>query len=178
MRVEEIEEKAFQLLKDYNCLETPINIKSLIKKLGIKLSPYDLGEDVSGVLVIDRGNHKIGYNSTESLVRQRFTLAHEVGHFILHCNDKNEGLFVDHTKYMFRKGSPNSKEYRLEMQANQFAAALLMPEKLINREVAYLNAEYEFISDHDLIERLAKTFKVSEISMTYRLNNLGYFHSF
>jgi len=175
MRVEEIEKKAFQLLKEHDHLNAPINIKSIIKKLGIKLSPYDLGEDVSGVLVIDKGNYKIGYNSTESLVRQRFTLAHEVGHFILHCEDKEEGLFVDNTKYMFRKGSPNSKEYKREMQANQFAAALLMPEQLIQKYIG--DWKNRSSTDHELIKELAKKFKVSEIAMTFRLNNLGVFYA-
>ena len=82
---------------------------------------------------------------------------------------------VDNTKYMFRKGSPNSKEYRREMQANQFAAALLMPENLIFKAIDEF--EDRNFTDHELIKELARKFKVSEIAMTYRLNNIGIFYN-
>lgn len=171
-----IEKKALRLLVETNNLKAPIQVKDLIKNLGIKLSPVDLGEDVSGVLVIDNDNFKIGYNSTESLVRQRFTLAHELGHFVLHKKDKKKEVFVDNVTYMFRKSNSRSKDYKVEMEANQFAAALLMPQSLIEEEINNLNQN--FLSDHDLIDELAKKFKVSQIAMTYRLNNLGYFYNF
>lgn len=175
METNQIEKKAWEVLEKADMLKLPIAIKTLIKSLGIKLTPYDLGEDVSGVLVIDNENCKIGYNSTESHVRQRFTLAHELGHFILH-KSKQQEVFVDNVTYMFRKNNSRTKDYKIEMEANQFAAALLMPKKLIEREIKALDDI--IISDHDLILELSKKFKVSQIAMTYRLNNLGYFYDF
>jgi Zn-dependent peptidase ImmA (M78 family) len=171
----QIEKKALEVLKSLETLEAPIPIKTIIKNHGIKLSPYDLGEDVSGVLVIDNTNCKIGYNSTESHTRQRFTLAHELGHFILH-KSKQQEVFVDNVTYMFRKNNVRSKDYKIEMEANQFAAAILMPKVLVESERKKLDDG--FINDHDLIVELSKKFKVSQIAMTYRLNNLGYFHDF
>ena len=175
MAISQIEKKAFELLEKTNSVSLPIPIKEVIKKIGIKLSPYDLGNDVSGVLVIDNETCKIGYNSTESHVRQRFTLAHELGHFILHKN-KNQDVFVDNVTYMFRKSNTRSVDYKIEMEANQFAAAILMPEIMIERELNKLNNGN--LSDHDLIVELANKFKVSQIAMTYRLNNLGYFYDY
>jgi Zn-dependent peptidase ImmA (M78 family) len=175
MAINQIENKAIELLEKTNSISLPIPIKDIIKKLGIKLSPYDLGSDVSGVLVIDNENSKIGYNSTESHVRQRFTLAHELGHYILHKN-KNQDVFVDNVTYMFRKSNTRSVDYKIEMEANQFAAAILMPGILIERELNLLNTGD--MSDHDLIVELATKFKVSQIAMTYRLNNLGYFYDY
>lgn len=177
MSIEAIEKKALLLLDEANALIVPVPVKNIIKFLGIKLSPYDLGEDVSGVLVIDKGECKIGYNSTESLVRQRFTLAHELGHYRMHLTDKEQELFVDNSKYMFRKqGGVRTKEYKAEMEANQFAAALLMPRQLIEKEINLLD-DNGYMSDHDLIVALSKKFKVSQIAMTYRLNNLGFLYS-
>lgn len=175
MAINQIEKKAFELLEITNSISLPIPIKDIIKKLGIKLSPYDLGDDVSGVLVIDNENCKIGYNSTESHVRQRFTLAHELGHFILHKN-KHQDIFVDNVTYMFRKSNSKSVDYKIEMEANQFAASILMPASLIEKEIEILNDGS--ISDHDLIAELANKFKVSQIAMTFRLNNLGYFYNY
>jgi Zn-dependent peptidase ImmA (M78 family) len=175
MTTNQIEKRAFELLAETNHLKAPVPIKTIIKSLGIKLNPVDLGEDVSGVLVIDNDNAKIGYNSTEAYVRQRFTLAHELGHFILHKN-KDKEVFVDNVTYMFRKANARSKDYKIEMEANQFAAAILMPKKLIVTEIATL--QENSISDHDLIVELSKIFKVSQIAMTHRLNNLGYFYDF
>ncbi|MCR8667297.1 ImmA/IrrE family metallo-endopeptidase [Aestuariibaculum sp. M13] len=176
MNIDAIETRALDLLDKSGCLEVPVPVKSVIKFLDIKLSPYDLGDDVSGVLVVNKGECKIGYNSTESLVRQRFTLAHEVGHFWLHLDNKEQELFVDDSKYMFRKqGGTKSQEYKKEMQANQFAAALLMPKCLIQKEIELL--DNGIINDHDLIVALSKKFKVSQISMTYRLNNLGFLYA-
>lgn len=175
MAINQIEKKALELLQKTNSISLPIPIKNIIKSQGIKLSPYDLGDDVSGVLVIDNENCKIGYNSTESHVRQRFTLAHELGHFILHKN-KSQDVFVDKVTYMFRKSNTRSVDYKIEMEANQFAAAILMPEIMIERELNKLNNGN--LSDHDLIVELANKFKVSQIAMTYRLNNLGYFYDY
>ncbi|MFK7000758.1 ImmA/IrrE family metallo-endopeptidase [Flavobacterium oreochromis] len=175
MTTNQIEKKAYELLVSTGNLEVPVPIKNLIKSLGIKLNPFDLGDDVSGVLVIDNDNIKIGYNSTESLVRQRFTLAHELGHFVLHKNKEKE-VFVDNVTYMFRKAGVRTKDYKIEMEANQFAAAVLMPKQLVEKEIKEL--QENSISDYDLIAELSKRFKVSQIAMTYRLNNLGYFYNF
>ena len=175
MNTNQIEKKALELLKKYNKLKIPVPIKNLIKEIGINLSPYDLGEDVSGVLVVDNGEYRIGYNSTESPARQRFTLAHELGHFMLHKNKQQE-VFVDNVTYMFRKNNARTKDYKIEMEANQFAAAILMPKDLLKKEIEVLDDG--FISDHDMIVELSKKFKVSQIAMTYRLNNLGYFYNF
>lgn len=173
MNTNQIERKAVDLLKETNSFRVPVPIKSVIKALNIAINPYDLGGDVSGVLVIDEDNFKIGYNSTESYVRQRFTLAHELGHFILHKNE-NQKVFVDTVTYMFRKANSRTKDYKIEMEANKFAAAILMPSALLKEKMKILDDG--FINDHDLIIELAKLFKVSQIAMTFRLNNLGYFY--
>src|ERR1044072_4216079 len=61
----------------------PINIDKIIKSQGLKLVPYD-EDGVSGILMIEQNNTTIAYAQHESPKRQRFTKAHELGHFMLH----------------------------------------------------------------------------------------------
>ena len=75
----------------------------------------------------------LSYNPNGSLVRQRFAITHEIGHFVLHKKQASEKIFVDKdflVKYRNSK-SYSSSEHRDEQAANAFAAELLMPENLI-----------------------------------------------
>jgi len=64
-----------------------------------------------------------------------FTIAHEIGHFILHHGESD--LFIDTTYVAFRDSESTKGENRAEIQANQFAAALLMPALFIEQERNY-----------------------------------------
>lgn len=171
-----ISDKAYDLLGDHSTL--PIPVETIVAKNGVRLLPYDLGENISGVLVIQDGEATIGYNKNEHRVRNRFTIAHELGHFILH---KNKDLFVDKGfKVMFR-GSvsnentysvTNENTYREEIEANEFAASLLMPETLLREEIRKLDLDF---TDEASIKLLAKKFDVSTMAMSFRISNLGLF---
>lgn len=150
----------------------PIRVEDIAKSLGIKVLAYGFEDDISGVLVIDKESATIGYNQTESRVRRRFTIAHELGHFILHKDESD--MFMDKQyKALFR--SPGftypEKTQKLEQEANKFAACLLMPEKLLRNEIEKM--EFDLHSEDD-IKQLAKIFDVSATSMSFRLSNLGY----
>jgi Zn-dependent peptidase ImmA (M78 family) len=149
----------------------PVPVNKIAESRGLTIKPYDLGEAVSGVLVIKQGVGTIGINPTESMVRQRFTVAHELGHFELH-NDGDE-LFVDKAfKVHFRDQNSSKGEIKKEQEANAFAAALLMPEKFIRKEIEKHSFD---LSDEDSMKTLAKTFNVSVPAMTFRISNLGLF---
>jgi Zn-dependent peptidase ImmA (M78 family) len=157
------ENKAISLLKELNISTIPIALEKITTFFGIKIS-YDLGENVSGILISKKDVTIIGVNPTESSVRQRFTIAHEIGHYCMHKNKAE--LFVD-TDYIVMKRSGEKDNYELE--ANAFAAALLMPEENIEKELSKLSVN---IPTDDKIKTLAKKFEVSTIAMTYRLSNL------
>lgn len=108
----------------------------------------------SGYYKTYNGVPSIEYNVTEAPVRQRFTVAHELGHFALGHEDapRDTGNFQ------------SSGDYR-ERQANRFAAELLMPASLVSRYF-----QNGFVSS---VESLASTFGVSKDAMGYRLINLG-----
>ncbi|HUC79397.1 MAG TPA: ImmA/IrrE family metallo-endopeptidase [Flavisolibacter sp.] len=166
-----IEKLTSKLLDDLKVDKLPIPINKIAESRGLSIKPYDLGADVSGVLVIEGGRGTIGINPTESAVRQRFTIAHELGHFELH-NDGDE-LFVDKGfKVLFRDQNSSKGEIKKEQEANAFAAALLMPEKLIREEVQKHSFD---LTDEDSMKKLAKAFNVSVPAMTFRISNLRLF---
>jgi Zn-dependent peptidase ImmA (M78 family) len=161
-----IEEKAEDLLNKLKFNKLPINPELCAKKLNIRVEDSELEDDISGIFVVEHDESYIIYNRSESHVRQRFTIAHELGHFILH---KSSGVFVDRKpKALYRNSASSTGEVLKEREANAFAAALLMPKSLIDREI-------KKISDtEEIVDKLAELFEVSKLAMSFRLSNLGY----
>ncbi|MEI2747294.1 MAG: ImmA/IrrE family metallo-endopeptidase [Ferruginibacter sp.] len=120
---------------------------------------------VSGILLIEKSSATIGYSKHENIKRQRFTKAHELGHFMLH---RGGSLFIDKDFKMYRPslGGP-SNEWQ-EWEANEFAVCILMPEHLVRDEVKKIQIDY----DEDWVEELAKKFNVSVSAMSIRISRL------
>ncbi len=168
------EKEASTLISKYKFKEPPISVINIAKDLGINVVPYDLGDGVSGILVVESNKATIGYSVNDSKVRQRFTIAHELGHFILHHKkNQTEQLFVDKDFLIKYRGSQNYSHADIlhEQQANAFAAELLMPKSLVEAEL--IKKDYLELTESELIEALAKVFDVSLIAMSYRLANLN-----
>ena len=163
-----IEEKATAILKKFNLYEPGFDIKELTKSLDIKLIYDTLADDVAGFFVMTDNQSIITINRDNKPVRKRFTIAHEIGHSVLHS--KEQPIFIDKTpKVMFRNIASSTGEIFKEREANAFAAALLMPKELIEQELQ--NAPNDI---NKAIRYLADTFNVSENAMSFRLSNLGY----
>ncbi|MBI3805328.1 MAG: ImmA/IrrE family metallo-endopeptidase [Nitrospirae bacterium] len=163
--------EAQRLLKESKITQAPVDIEAIAKKLGAVVSYEVFKEDLSGVLVKESSRTVIGVNSVHSKTRQRFTIAHEIGHLIL----EHEGeVFVDQTVMKRDERSSQAIDIQ-EIEANKFAAELLMPESLIMAAVQNLPSKKPDISSGQLIEELAKAFQVSSQAMEYRLTNLGMF---
>ncbi|ABK36914.1 conserved hypothetical protein [Aeromonas hydrophila subsp. hydrophila ATCC 7966] len=175
----------YAIYGDVNYLELPIDIKDIARKIEKVnlLSDFDLNDlFVSGFLKIKKDESglvdkiDIWVNPTEVLTRQRFTLAHEVGHLfndiIPNIDNLEEDMIVD---VAFNRGALKSHK---ETKADRFAAQLLMPPQLISRElsnlVTILKEKKEKVSVDYLIKILSKKFLVSEKSMKIRLESLGY----
>ncbi|MBN2571242.1 MAG: ImmA/IrrE family metallo-endopeptidase [Ignavibacteriales bacterium] len=164
-----IKDKTLELLSKFEITTPPIDIKKIVKGLGLVIEENSFGESVSGLLVSKNQNNVIGINVGESPVRQRFTLAHELGHYCLHRTSKDEFLTI--SKVDFRNGDSSTGEIKKEREANAFAANLLMPAHMVSHEVSQLE---ENTTIETAVSLLAKKFNVSEAAMTYRLANLGY----
>jgi len=182
-----IEDTAINLLKRFNLSKKPpVNILKIAQKLGLEVYHNELNDDVSGVLYIENGKGKIGYNSNHAEVRTRFTIAHELGHYVLNHKRKDQFFVDQHNKHMtmkfHRDSNSSTGEIMQEREANAFAAAILMPENLLKKELE--NYSFDLTnpngnnSEGDDLDNLASRFKVSSQAMAFRLANLNFFDPF
>lgn len=136
----------------------PVKTVPLARDLGLAVFVSSLGEGVSGKIFKDDGGRSesgfvIYLNRAEPKVRQRFTAAHEIAHFILHREEIGDGI-IDDVLYRSKLSSP------VEAEANRMAADILMPWHLIKA------ANAAGMTD---VEKLAGKFDVSVIAMSIRL---------
>ena len=145
-----------ELARSHDIVVTPLDIEALIKVLGIRLIKEPMEGDNSGSLSFNDDRWVITVNSLHHPTRQRFTMAHELGHYILHRNDQSE--FND--TVLFRNGEVNPQEY----EANYFAGDLLMPE---DRFREFLNQQSTSVDD------LAEYFNTSPLAVRVRAKQLN-----
>ena len=120
-RQREIDKKIDEILLGTGMSFPENSIGELLDKLGISYSTTaELSADVSGIIFFRNGEPFIAANSKDSLKRKLFTLAHELGHFLLHPLQEGERYRLD--KYY--SVDDYNKE---ETEANYFAASLLVP---------------------------------------------------
>lgn len=147
-------------LSEKSCEEPAADLEQIAKELRISIVPYPFPEEISGVFFKKDGKLLLGVNEKEPENRRRFTIAHEIGHYVLHPSSL---LHYDRPEAVhFRAKNILGPE---EREANYFAAELLMPEELLTKCIA---------AGMDSVPELASRFKVSEEAMGYRLANLGF----
>ncbi len=155
---EYIEQLSEIIHEDLN-LENKIQIDPVIiaEKLGFTVFKSNFDSDnISGMVINSNDEKAIYINENDSINRQRFTIAHELGHILLHHNPNEESF----KEVDFRKN--NSFDER-ETQANSFAASLLMPRTKAT-EIWYKLQD---------VDNFADIFQVSKQAASIRLENLG-----
>jgi|TARA_R110002050_G_scaffold297886_1_gene460006 Zn-dependent peptidase ImmA (M78 family) len=137
----------------------PLDVSQLTKALGIKMYFEPMKGEESGSLKKHKktGEWHMTVNSLHHPHRQRFTIAHEIGHHVQHGAFKDE--FID-TNF-FRNGDSN----KMEAEANSFAAELLMPKDKFDRFISDVSSKTEDIASH---------FQVSSMAVRIRAKELGY----
>ena len=146
----------------FNITKPPVKLQQICDILDIDFRLSDFWDDnLSGKVYIEGENPVIEVNNQHSFERKRFTLAHELGHLFRHIAT---GLKSEVNDPKFRRAG--DFDYT-EIQANKFAAGLLMPKSFIEDEIE------KFEDDVD-INSLARKFEVSYDAMYWRLKNLGY----
>jgi Zn-dependent peptidase ImmA (M78 family) len=165
---QEMDRRATDLLRKLDLFEVPVNVQAIAERLGANVVFDDLEDEVSGFLLKEKGVVTIAINKAHHPNRQRFTIAHECGHLALHAAGQKDQLWVDKAYLFFRDSQSSTGDQLAEIQANQFAAGLLMPEALIRSHIEDVTA----LSDVDIF-RLSVRFEVSEQAMTLRLVSLG-----
>lgn len=159
------------LLARAGITEPPIPVEAIAKlcDADVRFAPFDGDKgDVSGMLYKDGARSIIGVNALHAKTRQRFTIAHELGHLCLHSATK---LHLDRD---FRVAWRNEKSSQAtdisEIEANEFAAELLMPAVMLERDLHGHRVDYE---DDEQVSKLANRYRVSLQAMVIRLTNLG-----
>ena len=157
----------------------PVPVEEIAAKYA-HLMYHKLPDDVSGMLLPlpdESGQRKwsIVVNVDHAEVRRRFTIAHELGHLLMHryTVPHADGRFV----VRFRNAKSATGSDRQEIEANQFAAELLMPELLVLRHASHLGLDLGGESDPGseaaALARLAARFRVSVQAMSLRVANLA-----
>jgi Zn-dependent peptidase ImmA (M78 family)/DNA-binding XRE family transcriptional regulator len=155
---DEIEALALKVRSKFNLEDGPLgSITALCEKLGIHILYLNLNhQGIDACTVSIKGKPFIVLNnSITSSSRARFNIAHELGHILLHSN--------------YPKRVLNKSQYskRIEYEANRFAAAILMPESGISKDLSSMGLDYLLI--------LKKHWKVSLQAIIYRAEQLEIF---
>jgi Zn-dependent peptidase ImmA (M78 family) len=167
--VTKAEALARQTLAAAGVTAPPVPVDELARAQGATLSFEPFRGGISGMLFRDEHRKVIGVNASHARTRQRFTIAHELGHLLLH---ESRAMIVDTHVYRRDEVSSMGTE-REEREANRFAAELLMPADLIIAEAEALVDEQPSVTARRLVEQLAVRFDVSAQAMEIRLGNLG-----
>jgi len=173
MSVKFARDQAEMLVKRLNIAAPPVDVSAIVRHLKLRIVKQELGEGVSGLLVSSPAGSCIVVSKKDYRPRQRFTIAHEVAHhFLRHQFQPGEHVHVDQGYRITQRSLKSSTgDDPKEVEANQFAASLLMPSAMIHAQVAGLGRTP--LLDDDVIN-LSNRFDVSEQAMTIRLQTLGY----
>lgn len=164
-----IEKMAATILKEHKCMSPGFSLSNLVKRLKIELESKELESNISGYSAFRDGKKAIVVNNGHPKARRRFTIAHELGHLLLH--DFNEFNFNDNEKVYFRNDISASGMDEYEVEANYFAACLLMPKNLVKKEFEQLGDSISISEDQ--LNSFSEKFGVSTTAMTIRLVKLG-----
>lgn len=166
----EISQHAADLLATSGITAPPVPVEQIAASHGIQIVRSSAEWNESGFLLRDNDRIIVGINARNSPKRQRFTIAHELGHWLLH---DGKPLIVDQSVMINKRDDVSSQATDWqEIQANQFAAELLMPFKFVTDELRRLMSS-DIGSREELITTLARIFSVSNDAMGWRLINLG-----
>lgn len=141
---------AKEILKNIGVKNPPILIKDVLnhikKEKDLLVYPWFFDDSISGIQITKGEEAIIGYNKSQHPHRQRFTIAHEIGHFLLGHTQKNFILDFDSRK-------PE------EIEANQFAAELLIPLEMLKKD----------LKSNKKPKDIAREYNVSEEALWWRI---------
>lgn len=159
---------AQKILAEFSVRAAPVPVERIIKTRNIVLQYAPLDEELSGMAYIKDGVGIIGVNALHHPNRQRFSAAHELAHHVLHVPEISASVHIDkgfrvlHRDELAARGTDP-----LEIDANAFAAELLMPRQFLLAAVGDAGLDLE---DEAAIEALARKFRVSAAAMRNRLS--------
>lgn len=162
------EASANELLARLGRISAPVPIREIAIAEGCVVRSSMLAADLSGMAFIKDGQKHIIYNAAHHTNRQRFTIAHELGHHVMDEAVLRRSVHVDRG-VLRRDNLASAGIDKMEIAANAFAATILMPDSLV-REACSDSIDLE---DDATVARLAKAFGVSPAAFTNRVLNLS-----
>lgn len=143
----------------------PVKLGLIAKELGVTIKVSNMTTGLSGQVSREAGQYVIRVNRNEARERQRFTIGHELAHYLLHRSiiDSSPDGITD--TVLYRSGAPE----RIEYEANRLAAEIVMPMRLVQKE---LRENYGGVVSEATIEGLASRFEVSKAAMEIKLSTL------
>ena len=146
--------------------DAPVPVEEVAEFLGAEIRYSPFAGELAGILVrSDDKQAVIGVNSAHHFNRQRFTIAHECGHLFLH---KGKDVHIDRSFRVNRRDERSAQAIDpIEIEANRFAAELLMPYSMICNDIVEFDIE-----DDEVLKDLAEKYQVSLQALTFRINNL------
>lgn len=166
-----------EIFQQFDLSSVQTDLEQSVEDFGVKVYYSDMSNfpnpsEISGYSrVNDAGKPEIVVNGVQPEARRRFTIAHELGHIVLHwrwLNKPGQELEKRHAEVLFRKTSYEDGESLKEHQANEFAAELLAPLSLIKGIVRTSNnpSQYELLF---LQSKIAKKFQISNQFAGYQI---------
>ena len=140
----------------------PIKVGAIAKEFGLTVKKSTLKPGISGSIKENNGEILVKINRHDIKGRQRFTLAHEIAHFLLHRDKIRDGI---EDTMLFRSRLSNS----LEAEANRLAADIVMPFSLIDKESFSPGVRFE-----EKVEYLAELAELSIPAIEVRLGKKGF----
>jgi Zn-dependent peptidase ImmA (M78 family) len=166
--------RAQLLLLRHGISAAPVPVERLVKAEGAMLQYAPLDDELSGMAFEKGGVAVIAVNALHHPNRQRFTIAHELAHVLLHREVISGQVHVD-KEFRVRPDLVLNRDQLAasgtdprEMEANAFASELLMPKDWVQREIE----DGWNIDDDEKIASLARKFRVSVAAMQFRLVDL------
>lgn len=139
------------ILRRFGITKPPIDVLAIARAMGVEVFEQ-LGLGAIGEIDATATPPRIVVNASDAWVRKRFTMAHELGHLMMHQLGKQ-----------FRETSFARPADTLEVQANEFAAGLLMPYWMLQRTAGVKRTP---------VYQLSALFQVSQPAMIYQLEKL------
>lgn len=158
IRSREARNRATQIFKLAKIEKIPVNVHEVAKFLGFEVIPFEFPDHISAVTYIEDGVKSIGVNKNHANVRQRFSIAHEIGHFL--CGHESYNHEATHIEDLPKYLDPQNRQ---ELEADEFAAELLMPGSFLSKD-----AKRERVD----AATWCKRYEVSEQAMWIQLMNL------
>ena len=164
---QELEDLTSEILMNNDMYKVPVNVIKIANANDIKVYEGSLDKSISGAIRYKRDENKfeilVNRNDIKSI--QRFTIAHELGHYFLHQDFlKDEEVFIDNMYRITESDKPSIEDLKKkEKEVDYFAGALLMNRTLLEK----------MHKENNSIKELAEIFNVSVSAMTVRLDILG-----